>query len=928
MNPKAWLQHGGRVDRRCVVRHSRRARGLHLLVCAGLAACTYEFPGDVDVLEGTNLVITSGDAQTGVVGSALTAPLLVTTTDLDGEPIANLSIDFVVTAGGGEVDPPSIRTDIRGQAQTTLTLGHVPGANSVEVRTPGIELDPVQFSATALTGDAAAFTLVSGAGQMAVAGSMLPQPFVVRVADQFDNSVADASVAFVVTSGGGAVAEEAVQTNAQGEAATVLTLGTVVGANAVEAQLAGLNPVAFTATGVVGVASRLVLADGDNQSSAAGGGVPGPLVVRVEDANGNGVPAIAVAFAVTAGGGSVSVASAMTDSAGEASTSLTLGATAGTNLVEARATGLAGSPIEFTASGTNGSASQIVLVSGNAQTATVNATLTSPLVVRVTDVNANPISGFLVSFVVTGNNGSVTVASVASNVQGLAQTSHKLGTVAGENRVEARGAGLAARLFIATGTAGPPAKVIVMSGNNQTALAARQIPQPLTVRVQDAFNNALGNVSVSWVVTQGSALLTNSVTTTNIFGDSGILFSSLTMQDVRVEARVTGATSAAFFTDIRSFRPPVTVVPFGGTLTSQLAVADMNGDGKRDVLMTNPTNLNPTSGFGIALNTTAMNATTPSLGARVTFAGTRPTRGLAVADFNGDGKLDIATTIQDTASSAPCNPGCVSVLLNQTPVGGLAINLAPAVDVVVSGAHRVIAGDYNQDGKPDLAVVVANGPLSVLLNTTAMGATVASFAAPVGFPKPSPGAGEVGLEAADLNGDGTVDIVIDHGSGVAISFNTTPVGGTTPVFGPFKLVSISPQFEQGLSLVVGNFSSNGPRDLVTNSHGQSKLALLINTTTPGATTPSFQAPQTVADAGFRGDPDAADFNEDARADVVHPSTGVTVVLTTLGLSAANVFSLGAGVSGRAAAAADFNGDGRMDIVAADSAGKISILLSE
>src|SRR5205085_1829945 len=74
-----------------------------------------------------------------------------------------------------------------------------------------------------------------------------------------------------------------------------------------------------------------------------------PLVVVVKDASGNPVPAIAVTFAVTGGGGTITATSVATDSSGRAQTTLTVGNMAGANTVTATRAGLTGSPITFTA---------------------------------------------------------------------------------------------------------------------------------------------------------------------------------------------------------------------------------------------------------------------------------------------------------------------------------------------------------------------------------------------------------------------------------------------------------------------------------------------------------------------------------------------------------------------------------------------------
>ncbi|MFB2773263.1 N,N-dimethylformamidase beta subunit family domain-containing protein [Pelatocladus sp. BLCC-F211] len=115
---------------------------------------------------------------------------------------------------------------------------------------------------------------------------------------------------------------------------------------------------------------------GDNQTGATGATLPNPLVVQVKDSAGNPQSGVTVNFAVTAGGGSVSPTSAVTNASGQASTTLTLGANPGatlpiTNTVSATANGIGS--VTFSATATP---------SGNAQTV---LTTQSPTIPNFTD---------------------------------------------------------------------------------------------------------------------------------------------------------------------------------------------------------------------------------------------------------------------------------------------------------------------------------------------------------------------------------------------------------------------------------------------------------------------------------------------------------------------------------------------------------------
>ena len=89
---------------------------------------------------------------------------------------------------------------------------------------------------------------VSGEGQEGPASTQLAEPFVVSVLDQDASPLSGVAVTFAVTAGEGLLSDTTTTTDANGRAATRLTLGIEAGTNAVEATVEGLEPVTFTAT--------------------------------------------------------------------------------------------------------------------------------------------------------------------------------------------------------------------------------------------------------------------------------------------------------------------------------------------------------------------------------------------------------------------------------------------------------------------------------------------------------------------------------------------------------------------------------------------------------------------------------------------------------------------------------------------------------
>jgi adhesin/invasin len=364
---------------------------------AGLTGSPVTFNASALPLPADSIALVSGNAQTGIAGSALAQPFVVVVKDAAGGAVVGHDVTFTVAAGGGTLSATAVKTDAQGRAASTLTLGAVPATNTVTANSTGLKGSPVTFNATGMPAPAAAIALTSGDAQTGVAGSPLAQPLVVTVTDAAKQPVAGFMVAFEVVTGGGALSATAVATDAQGRAAATLTLGKTAGPNSVAAKAAGLagSPVTFSATGTPGPAAKLAIASGNNQTAEIGKALAAPLVIKVSDANDNPVAGVDVAFAVAAGGGTLSATAVKSDAQGLASTALTLGAAPATNTVTATSAGLVGSPATFTATGVAAKAATIALVSGAEQIGVAGSPLAQPFVVLVTDTNKLPVTGFM-----------------------------------------------------------------------------------------------------------------------------------------------------------------------------------------------------------------------------------------------------------------------------------------------------------------------------------------------------------------------------------------------------------------------------------------------------------------------------------------------------------------------------------------------------
>jgi sugar lactone lactonase YvrE len=205
------------------------------------------------VTDAFQIVGLSGDRQTGIVGQPLGTPLVVEVRDGTGVAIPEIPITFTVLSGDGTVTATTARTNVAGQAATSLTLGTRADDNLVEARTPG--LPPVVFTATAQADRESARLLeVRGNNQAGTPGQTLPEPLVVRLADQFGNPLAGEMVTATVRMGAATFVSTALptadlRTDAQGEATFAIRLSNgAAGDILVEMTALTAEPVQFLVT--------------------------------------------------------------------------------------------------------------------------------------------------------------------------------------------------------------------------------------------------------------------------------------------------------------------------------------------------------------------------------------------------------------------------------------------------------------------------------------------------------------------------------------------------------------------------------------------------------------------------------------------------------------------------------------------------------
>jgi uncharacterized protein with beta-barrel porin domain len=386
------------------------------------------------------LLYTSGDAQSVAPGAALGAPLV---TQLQPDPGYDtskpVSVTWQIVSGTATIvesgsSSYTQQVTIPGSASTGalpppptqihVTAGTTPGGVSVQATCgvcqafaasfPGLPYQQ-NFAFTITQPATPTLSTVSGDGQSGATGSPAAAPLVVQLSNG-STPVANQTVSWSVTSGQATLSTASTQTDANGQSSITFTFGATAGPITIQASTSG-SQTTFSETAFTPTTAAL---SGNNQTGVAGNALQ-PFVVQLSAPSGSsgGVSGVPVNWRVTQGGGTLASAQTITDANGQSSNTLTLGPSAGTNIVTATVAG--SGTITFTATATNGvpSGSKLTIVSGSNQLL-VPKTLSQPMVVKLTDASGQAISGIDIQWSVSGASGSLTSTTTPTDANGQA----------------------------------------------------------------------------------------------------------------------------------------------------------------------------------------------------------------------------------------------------------------------------------------------------------------------------------------------------------------------------------------------------------------------------------------------------------------------------------------------------------------------------
>src|ERR1043166_5305932 len=379
-----------------------------------------------------------------------------------------------------------------------------------------------------------------------------------------------------------------------------------------------------------------------------------------------------------------------------------------------------------------------------------------------------------------------------------------------------------------------------------TTLAPRQpvLPVPYAIQAANALNAATAATAAGLSGTLPASSLTGILSDARLSPNVALLNGNQTFTGASVFNNATGAFHGVFsgngagVTNVNlisansggaiiwpaanagTFLPGSSLAV--GANPESVASADVNGDGKLDLISANYsantlsvlTN-NGSGGFGLS--------SSPAVGVQ-------PYAVLA-ADVNGDGKPDLI--------SGNFGAGTLTVLTNNGSGAFVA-----AATVPTTHPFSLAAADVNGDGRPDLIAANESGnTLAVLTNNGSGGFALAATL--------TVGANPFSVTAADVNGDGKLDLISADYSANTVSVLTNNGSGG---FGLSAALAVG---TNPLSVVAADVNRGGKPDLICANQAPKTLSVLTNNGSGGfalaATLTVAAAPNAVAAADLNGD---------------------------------------------------------------------------
>jgi hypothetical protein len=438
----------------------------------------------------------------------------------------------------------------------------------------------------------------------------------------------------------------------------------------------------------------------------------------------------------------------------------------------------------------------------------------------------------------------------------------------------------------------------------------------LCVGLQNARGQTLGTYSNTSVVSGKNTVITPSAaptgTTSAVAYTNSNFTGILTVNPTTGDVTVTDAKQAGTYTvTVLAFGSGTATTTFTLTITNPncsaggftgttnisvgsnailVAIADFNGDGKQDFASTNDGSSNVSIRLGDGSG--GFSGTT-NIG-----VGTNP-RSVAIGDFNGDGKQDFA--------AANHGSGTVSIRLGNGSGG-----FSGSTNISVGSNPRSVAiGDFNGDGKQDFAAA-NEGTHNVSIS---LGNGSGGFSATTNI---SVGNGPISVAIGDFNGDGKQDFATANYSSSNVSIR---LGNGSGGFSGTTNISVG---TTPFSVAIGDFNGDAKQDFAAANYSSGNVSIRLGDGSGGFTGSTNIGVETNPYSVAIGD-----FNGDGKQDFAAANQNSSSVSIRLGNGSGGftgTTNVGVPNGSTSVAIGDFNGDGMQDFAAANYSSNVSIRL--
>lgn len=275
----------------------------------------------------------------------------------------------------------------------------------------------------------------------------------------------------------------------------------------------------------------------------------------------------------------------------------------------------------------------------------------------------------------------------------------------------------------------------------------------------------------------------------------------------------------------------LTDFPTGQKSTYDLCACDFNNDGLNDIAVSNQEP--PNTGeplVNIFVNNSTLGAPAFTKVDRALFTGNiLPTINTTCGDLDGDGKAELIYSDEVRVNEVRAanniiimrntSSGTVSFVSGQT----LSIPNKPNGDF--RDSRRIAINDLDNDGKPDLIVTNSGDQFLYVYRNISTPGTISFETTPIELEVISNNTGLVGLDVADLNGDGLPEIVVTQfQSSNFFYFQNNSIPGTIG-FGSSNTVQVNGSF---LNLKVGDLNNDNKNDVVLTNPSQNRVTVILN----------------------------------------------------------------------------------------------------